>query len=220
MKSTIIDTTATSKRIRLLMNEIGLTTLNAKCFYDISSSQTFYRWLSGAALPTVEHLVILAAVLGTPMEEIIVADTTAYPAKTKKSLLAHEENLAEMTCDLPICDYGQMLVPDIDAIATGKRINQLRIDAEMTVRDIQKILGTKTTQAVYHWIHGTRLPAVEHLVALAATLGVSMDELIIVDIVVLSMLDGIVLEKKDTKITLATAISLIRAENAKTTTRR
>ena len=65
MKSAIIDTTATGKRIRFLMNEIGLTTLNAKCFYNISSPQTFYRWLSGAALPTVEHLVILAAVLGT-----------------------------------------------------------------------------------------------------------------------------------------------------------
>ncbi len=220
MKSTIIDTTATGKRIRSLMNEIGLTTLNAKCFYDISCSQTFHKWLSGAVLPTVEHLVILAAVLGTPMEEIIVADTTAYPAKTKKPLPAHEENLAEAACDLPICDCGQMLVPDIDAVATGKRINQLMIDAEMTVRDIQKTLGTKTTQAVYNWIRGTRLPSVEHLVVLAATLGVSMDELIVVDTVVLSMLDGIVIEKKDAKITLATAISLIRAENAKTTARR
>ena len=108
----------------------------------------------------------------------------------------------------------------VNLIRKREGVGMPEFDAGMTVRDIQKILGTKTSQAVYHWIRGTRLPAVEHLVVLAATLGVSMDELIVVDIVALSMSDGIVLEKKDTKITLATAISLIRTENAKTTARR
>ena len=110
--------------------------------------------------------------------------------------------------------------PVIDLVATGNNIKRLRLERGLTVRDLQSYFGFEEPQAIYKWQKGQSLPTVDNLYALGSLLGVSMDELIVVDIVVLSMSDGIVLEKKDTKITLATAISLIRAENAKTTARR
>ena len=72
-------------------------------------------------------------------------------------------------------------LPFIDIVATGQNINRLRIDAGLSVRDIQTVFGFSTPQAVYKWIHGTALPSIDNLVILAALLGVTMDEIVVTD---------------------------------------
>jgi len=72
--------------------------------------------------------------------------------------------------------------PYINTVATGENINRMRIEAGFSVRDIQEVFGFATPQAVYKWIHGTALPTIDNLVILAAVLGVTMDEIIVVDI--------------------------------------
>ena len=42
------------------------------------------------------------------------------------------------------------------------------------------IFGFATPQAIYKWIHGTSMPTIDNLVILAAVLGVSMDEIVVV----------------------------------------
>ena len=74
-----------------------------------------------------------------------------------------------------------MNYPYINTVATGENINRIRIEAGFSVKDIQEVFGFTTPQAVYKWIHGTALPTIDNLVILAAVLGVTMDEIIVVD---------------------------------------
>ena len=74
-----------------------------------------------------------------------------------------------------------MTTPFIDTVATGQNINQLRVSAGLSVRDLQEVFGFATPQAIYKWLHGTALPTIDNLVILAAVLGVTMDDIVVVD---------------------------------------
>ena len=69
----------------------------------------------------------------------------------------------------------------INMVATGENIVKLRRQAGLTVRDIQEIFGFGTPQAVYKWQHGTAMPTIDNLVVLAMVLGVTVDEILVVD---------------------------------------
>ena len=70
-------------------------------------------------------------------------------------------------------------IPVIDMTATGINITSLRVNAGMTVRDLQNIFGFTTPQAIYKWQRGTALPTVDNLVVLAAVFGVRIDDILI-----------------------------------------
>ena len=72
-------------------------------------------------------------------------------------------------------------MPNINMVATGRNIIRLREAAGMTVKDIQDIFGFATPQAIYKWQHGTALPTIDNLVVLARVLGVTIDEILVVD---------------------------------------
>ena len=40
----------------------------------VATPQAIYKWQHGTAMPTIDNLVVLAAVLDVPMDEIIVID--------------------------------------------------------------------------------------------------------------------------------------------------
>ena len=73
-----------------------------------------------------------------------------------------------------------MAIPSIDMEATGRNITRLRQQAGLTVRDLQEIFGFTTPQAIYKWQYGKALPSIDNLVALAAVLQVSIDDILIV----------------------------------------
>ena len=73
------------------------------------------------------------------------------------------------------------MIPAIDMRKTGINIFVLRKNAGLTVKDLQNIFGFGTPQAIYKWQHGSALPTIDNLVILAAVLGVSMDEIIVID---------------------------------------
>ena len=73
-----------------------------------------------------------------------------------------------------------MTLPYVNPVATGQYINRLRIAAGLSVKDLQMAFGFATPQAIYKWIHGTALPTIDNLVVLAAVLGVTMDEIVVV----------------------------------------
>ena len=74
-----------------------------------------------------------------------------------------------------------MQLPFVNTVATGQNIDRLRIAAGLSVRDIQMVFGFTTPQAIYKWIHGTAMPTIDNLVILAAILGVTMDDIVVVD---------------------------------------
>lgn len=74
-----------------------------------------------------------------------------------------------------------MEIPFVDTVATGRNIDRLRIAAGMSVKDMQMVFGFATPQAIYKWIHGASMPTIDNLVILAAMLGVTMDEIVVVE---------------------------------------
>ena len=76
---------------------------------------------------------------------------------------------------------GVVRVPVIDLAATGQNIKSLRKSAGISVRDLQNILGFTNPQAIYKWQNGDSLPSIDNLVILAAVLGVTVDEILVVE---------------------------------------
>ena len=74
-----------------------------------------------------------------------------------------------------------LTMPAIDMVATGRNIAKMRQNAGLTVKDLQNFFGFATPQAIYKWQHGTAMPTIDNLVALAMIFGVTMDEIIVVD---------------------------------------
>ena len=74
-----------------------------------------------------------------------------------------------------------MLIPMVDMKHTGENIVSLRRRKGLTVRDIQRLLGFTTPQAIYKWQRGETLPTIENLAALACILCVPMEEILVVE---------------------------------------
>ena len=70
-------------------------------------------------------------------------------------------------------------LPVIDMAATGMNIARLRRNAGLTVRDLQAVFGFSTPQAIYKWQRGDALPTLDNIVALAAVLGVTVAEILV-----------------------------------------
>ena len=49
----------------------------------------------------------------------------------------------------------------VGGAATGRNIDRLRIEAGLSIRDMQNVFGFATPQAIYKWIHGTSLPTLD-----------------------------------------------------------
>jgi transcriptional regulator with XRE-family HTH domain len=69
----------------------------------------------------------------------------------------------------------------VDMKHTGENIVSLRRRKGLTVRDIQRLLGFTTPQAIYKWQRGETLPTIENLAALACILCVPMEEILAVE---------------------------------------
>ena len=67
----------------------------------------------------------------------------------------------------------------IDTIKTGENIKEIFIKNNYKVKDIQKIFGFGTTQAIYKWFRGDSIPSIDNLVIISSMCNVSIDDLII-----------------------------------------
>lgn len=69
--------------------------------------------------------------------------------------------------------------PVIDMVATGQNIQRLRINAGLTVGNLQQIFGFSTPQAIYKWQRGTALPTLDNIVILATVFNTNIDNILI-----------------------------------------
>ena len=72
-----IDMTATGRNIANLRKAAGLTVKDLQDIFGFATPQAIYKWQHGTAMPTIDNLVILAAVLAVPMDQIIVVTVDA-----------------------------------------------------------------------------------------------------------------------------------------------
>ena len=72
-----IDMIRTGQNISRLRKQIGLSVRDLQDIFGFATPQAIYKWQQGAALPTIDNLVVLAAVLRVRLDDILVTDTTA-----------------------------------------------------------------------------------------------------------------------------------------------
>ena len=72
-------------------------------------------------------------------------------------------------------------IPYINMEKTGDNLRRLFKENGYSVKQIQDYLCLGSNQAIYSWLVGRNLPALDNLVALACLLQVSLDDLIVIE---------------------------------------
>lgn len=69
-----IDLMRTVANIVRLRKAAGLTVHDLQMVFGFNSPQAIYKWQNGAALPTVDNLIVLAALLHVRIDDILITD--------------------------------------------------------------------------------------------------------------------------------------------------
>ena len=67
-----IDMVATGRNIMKLRKAAGLSVREIQNIFGFTTPQAIYKWQHGTAMPTIDNLVVLAAVLDVTIDEILV----------------------------------------------------------------------------------------------------------------------------------------------------
>ena len=68
----VIDMTATGMIIVRMRRNAGQTVKDLQDIFGFSTPQAIYKWQRGTAMPTVDNLVVLAAVFGVTIDDILI----------------------------------------------------------------------------------------------------------------------------------------------------
>ena len=68
----VIDMIATGINITRMRISAGLTVKDVQDIFGFSTPQAIYKWQRGSALPTVDNLVVLAALFGVKIDDILI----------------------------------------------------------------------------------------------------------------------------------------------------
>ena len=71
-----IDLAMTGANIVNLRKAAGLTVRDLQVAFGFNSPQAIYKWQNGTALPSVDNLIGLAAMLHVRIDDILVTDNT------------------------------------------------------------------------------------------------------------------------------------------------
>ena len=68
----VINMVATGQNITRLRKQAGLSVANLQQIFGFTTPQAIYKWQRGTALPTVDNLVVLAAIFGVKIDDILI----------------------------------------------------------------------------------------------------------------------------------------------------
>ena len=71
-----IDMAQTGANIVNLRKTAGLSVHDLQIVFGFNSPQAIYKWQNGISLPTVDNLIVLAALFNVPIDDILVITTT------------------------------------------------------------------------------------------------------------------------------------------------
>ena len=69
-----VDMVRTGQNINRLRKQTGLSTADLQAALGLSSPRTIFKWQRGDCLPTVDNLVVLAALFGVRIDDILAID--------------------------------------------------------------------------------------------------------------------------------------------------
>ena len=73
----VIDMARTGQNIGRLRKQAGLSVRDLQDIFGFATPQAIYKWQQGVALPTIDNLVVLAAILQVRLDDILVTNTAA-----------------------------------------------------------------------------------------------------------------------------------------------
>ena len=71
----MINMAGTGMQIVRLRKAAGLSVKDLQQIFGFSTPQAIYKWQQGAAMPTIDNLVVLSAVFGVAIDDILVLDS-------------------------------------------------------------------------------------------------------------------------------------------------
>ena len=71
------------------------------------------------------------------------------------------------------------MTPILDPVATGRNIDDIRRDRNLSVAALKDALGLSTTNAIYKWFRGDSMPTLDKIVILSSILKVSINDMIV-----------------------------------------
>lgn len=68
----IIDMVQTGQNIKTLRKQAGLSVCDLQKAFGFTTPQAIYKWQQGAALPSIDNLIGLAAILNVKVDDILL----------------------------------------------------------------------------------------------------------------------------------------------------
>ena len=62
----------TGNKIKTLREQSGLSVKELQTIFGFGTPQAIYKWQRGAAMPTLDNMIVLAAVFSVSIDEIVV----------------------------------------------------------------------------------------------------------------------------------------------------
>ena len=75
MQIPFVNTAATGQNIDRLRIAAGMTVKDIQNVFGFATPQAIYKWIHGTSMPTIDNLIILAAMLDVTMDDIVIVDT-------------------------------------------------------------------------------------------------------------------------------------------------
>ena len=69
-----INMEATGLNIKNLITKNNMTVKDVAVFFGFASAYPVYKWINGKTLPALDNLVVLAKVLDTKIDDIIITN--------------------------------------------------------------------------------------------------------------------------------------------------
>ena len=67
-----IDMANTGENLMNLREQAGMSVRDLQNLFGFATPQAIYKWQHGTALPAIDNMVVLAAVLGVKIDDILV----------------------------------------------------------------------------------------------------------------------------------------------------
>ena len=70
----VINMTATGMNIARLRKNAGMTVRDLQAIFGFANPQAIYKWQRGETMPTLDNIIVLAAVFNVTVDEILVLE--------------------------------------------------------------------------------------------------------------------------------------------------
>ena len=74
MNLPVVNMKQTGQNITMLREQRGISVKQLQCMMGFATPQAIYKWQQGMALPTIDNLVFLAALLGVKIDDVLVIE--------------------------------------------------------------------------------------------------------------------------------------------------